>query len=81
MHMRVAVAYCAKHCTRNFTFKGVCVSPCCRVATAMMALVYPSLDSICLKTSFAASLMAFSGVTRVRFTAAPENTQTGEVHK
>lgn len=36
--------------------------------------MYPSLESFCLKTSLAASLMAFSGVTRVRFTAAPGNT-------
>ena len=37
----------------------VCVSP------------YPSTLRCCLKKSFAANLMAFSGVTRVRFTAAP----------
>jgi len=33
--------------------------------------IHPSFESFCLKTSLAASLMAFSGVTRVRFTAAP----------
>lgn len=33
--------------------------------------MYPSFESFCLKTSLAASLMAFSGVTKVRFTAAP----------
>lgn len=33
---------------------------------------YPSLVRWCLKKSLAASLIAFSGVTRVRFTAAPE---------
>ena len=32
---------------------------------------YPSTLRCCLKKSFAANLMAFSGVTRVRFTAAP----------
>ncbi len=33
---------------------------------------HPSLERWNLKKSFAASLMAFSGVTRVKFTAAPE---------
>jgi len=32
---------------------------------------HPSLESLCLKMSLAANLIAFSGVTRVRFTAAP----------
>ena len=32
---------------------------------------YPSTVRCCLKKSFAANLMAFSGVTSVRFTAAP----------
>lgn len=36
-----------------------------------VCIMYPSLESFCLKTSLAASLMAFSGVTRVRLTAAP----------
>ena len=34
-------------------------------------VAYPSLESCCRKKSLAASFMAFSGVTRVRFTAAP----------
>lgn len=33
---------------------------------------YPSFASRCLKKSFAANLIAFSGVTKVKFTAAPE---------
>lgn len=37
---------------------------------------HPSLLSWWRKKSFAASLMAFSGVTRVRFTAAPAATNT-----
>lgn len=32
---------------------------------------HPSLERCCLKKSLAANLMAFSGVTSVKFTAAP----------
>ena len=44
----------------------MCVSP--PVSTFMP---HPSLESCCLKKSLAANLMAFSGVTSVKFTAAP----------
>lgn len=36
-------------------------------------VAYPSLASLCLKKSFAANLIAFSGVTRVKLTAAPDD--------
>lgn len=41
--------------------------------------MYPSLESFCLKMSLAASLMAFSGVTKVRFTAAPGRDKHADV--
>lgn len=39
----------------------------------MQTVIYPFLLRCWRKKSFAASLMAFSGVTKVRFTAAPED--------
>lgn len=39
---------------------------------------HPSLESWCLKKSLAASLMAFSGVTRVKLTAAPRDKSVKE---
>lgn len=44
--------------------------------SVLQQYMYPSLESFCLKTSLAASLMAFSGVTRVRLTAAPVESAT-----
>lgn len=44
----------------------------CVVSQPVSALMpHPSLERWCLKKSLAANLMAFSGVTSVRFTAAP----------
>lgn len=43
-----------------------------------LSTTHPSLDRCCLKKSLAASLMAFSGVTRVRFTAAPNGQRNRE---
>lgn len=51
----------------------------CRCTTVWRTLnnnAHPSLLSWWRKKSFAASLMAFSGVTRVRFTAAPAATNS-----
>lgn len=39
----------------------------------LVNVAYPSLASLCLKKSFAANLIAFSGVTRVKLTAAPDD--------
>ena len=39
------------------------------------------MESFCLKMSLAASLMAFSGVTRVRFTAAPAGSHSQGSHQ
>lgn len=49
----------------------------CAVSQPVSALVpHPSLERWCLKKSLAANLMAFSGVTSVRFTAAPGRVET-----
>lgn len=42
---------------------------------------HPSLERWCLKKSLAANLMAFSGVTSVKFTAAPGRIKRTEIKK
>lgn len=58
--------------------EGVCVCVSQPVSTFMP---HPSLESCCLKKSLAANLMAFSGVTSVKFTAAPERRRRTESQK
>lgn len=52
------------------------------VSQALSTLMpHPSLERWCLKKSLAANLIAFSGVTSVRFTAAPRRIKTTESHE